>query len=78
MNRRTASSILLQDLAFTQVVANCSKQCYEIRPKLHVYGHIHGASGIFRTDQTAFVKVAALGSDCDLEMSPLVLLMPHH
>jgi Icc-related predicted phosphoesterase len=48
-----------------------------IRPKLHVFGHIHGAYGIFRTDQTTFVNAAALGSDGDLEMSPLVLLMPH-
>jgi Icc-related predicted phosphoesterase len=48
-----------------------------IGPKLHIFGHIHGAYGILRTDQTTFVNVAAFGNDGDLEMSPLVLLMPH-
>ncbi len=46
-----------------------------VRPKLHVFGHVHGAHGIFQTDQTTFVNAAMLGVDGDLEDSPIVLRM---
>ena len=46
-----------------------------VRPKLHVFGHVHGAHGIFQTDQTIFVNAALLGVDGDLENSPIVLRM---
>ena len=46
-----------------------------VRPKLHVFGHVHGAHGIFQTDQTTFVNAALLGVDGDLEDSPIVLRM---
>jgi Icc-related predicted phosphoesterase len=46
-----------------------------VRPRLHVFGHVHGAHGIFQTDQTTFVNAALLGVDGDLENSPIVLRM---
>src|ERR1700733_10030158 len=46
-----------------------------VRPKLHVFGHVHGAHGIFVTDHTTFVNAALLGVDGDLENSPIVLRM---
>ena len=46
-----------------------------VRPRLHVFGHVHSAHGIFQTDQTTFVNAALLGLDGDLENSPIVLRM---
>lgn len=46
-----------------------------IRPKLHVFGHVHGAHGIFQTDHTTFVNAALLGIHGDLDKSPLVFQM---
>lgn len=46
-----------------------------IEPKLHVFGHVHAAHGIFETSQTVFVNAAMLGIDGDLEQSPIVLQM---
>jgi len=46
-----------------------------IRPKLHVFGHIHGAHGVAHTDDTTFVNAALLGADGDLEHQPVVLQM---
>jgi Icc-related predicted phosphoesterase len=49
-------------------ISNLPQGCRElldtvmrIRPKLHVFGHIHGAYGIFQTQQTTFVNAARLG-----------------
>jgi Icc-related predicted phosphoesterase len=46
-----------------------------IRPKLHVFGHVHGAHGIYETSQTTFVNAAMLGIDGDLDPNPIVLQM---
>ena len=46
-----------------------------VRPKLHVFGHVHGAYGIFQTKQTTLVNAALLGMDCGLDRSPIVLQM---
>jgi hypothetical protein len=46
-----------------------------LRPKLHVFGHVHGAHGIFQTDHTTFVNAALLGIHGDLDKSPLVFQM---
>ena len=47
-----------------------------LKPKLHVYGHVHGAHGIVSTEDTLFVNAALLGPDGDLDASPVVLRMP--
>jgi Icc-related predicted phosphoesterase len=46
-----------------------------VRPRLHVFGHIHGAHGIVHIGQTTFVNGAMIGADGDLETSPIVLQM---
>jgi Icc-related predicted phosphoesterase len=46
-----------------------------VRPKLHVFGHVHGAYGIFQTEHTTFVNAALLGIHGGLEKSPLVFRM---
>lgn len=43
-----------------------------VRPKLHVFGHVHGAHGIFVTDQTTFVNACLHGVDFGLDRSPHV------
>jgi predicted phosphohydrolase len=48
----------------------------QLKPKLHVFGHIHGAHGMLSTDGTLFVNAALLGPDGDLSASPIVLRMP--
>jgi len=44
-----------------------------IRPKLHVYGHIHSGYGIFEGEHTTFVNAALLGSGGGLDKNPIVL-----
>jgi Icc-related predicted phosphoesterase len=46
-----------------------------VRPKLHVFGHVHGAHGIFQTSQTTFVNATLLGTDGDLDQRPVSLRM---
>ena len=46
-----------------------------VRPRLHVFGHVHTGYGIFETDDTTFVNAALLGIDGDLEKSPIVFQM---
>jgi Icc-related predicted phosphoesterase len=47
-----------------------------LKPKLHVFGHVHGAHGMLSTEGTLFVNAALLGPDGDLSASPIVLRMP--
>jgi Icc-related predicted phosphoesterase len=44
-----------------------------IRPRLHVFGHIHGAYGIRRAEGTVFVNAALFGESDDIEQSPIVV-----
>ena len=46
-----------------------------VRPKLHVFGHIHGGYGIFQTRDTTFVNAALLGMHGDIDQAPVVLNM---
>ena len=43
-----------------------------VQPQLHVCGHIHGASGVFRTEHTLFVNAARLGLNGELDGGPTV------
>lgn len=45
----------------------------EIEPRLHVFGHIHGAYGTVRTAETIFVNAALFGQAGDLDRYPIVL-----
>jgi len=44
-----------------------------VRPRLHVFGHAHGAYGIFDTPDTLFINAAQLGLDGDVEHPPITL-----
>ena len=46
-----------------------------VRPKLHVFGHIHGAYGVFRTEHTTFVNASRLGLHRDPDEGPFVFEM---
>jgi Icc-related predicted phosphoesterase len=46
-----------------------------VRPNLHVFGHVHGAYGIFQTEHTTFVNAALLGIHGGLDKPPLVFRM---
>lgn len=52
------------------------KRVGQIKPRLHVFGHIHGAYGMQSADTTLFVNAALLGPDGDLHKSPTVLRIP--
>jgi Icc-related predicted phosphoesterase len=47
----------------------------DVRPKLHVFGHIHAACGVFRTEHTTFVNASRLGLHSDPDGAPLVFEM---
>jgi Icc-related predicted phosphoesterase len=44
-----------------------------IRPRLHVFGHIHGAKGMVENNHTVFVNAALFGPFGDLDATPTVL-----
>jgi len=44
-----------------------------VQPKLHVFGHLHGAYGTFETGNTLFVNAALLGPDGDIAEKPIAL-----
>jgi Icc-related predicted phosphoesterase len=46
-----------------------------VRPKLHVFGHIHGAHGIFQTELTTFVNASRLGTHNDPCKAPFIFEM---
>jgi predicted phosphohydrolase len=46
-----------------------------VRPKLHVFGHVHGAYGVFQTEHTAFVNASLLGLHGALDRAPFVFEM---
>jgi Icc-related predicted phosphoesterase len=56
--------------------------CKELReavdrtaPKLHLFGHVHGAYGLVQGEATTFANAALLGEDGDLAYPPIVLEM---
>src|SRR5665213_259055 len=44
-----------------------------LKPRLHVFGHVHGAHGTVSTEDTLYVNAALLGPDGNLDASPIVL-----
>lgn len=48
-----------------------------LKPMLHIFGHIHGTSGVVNTDDTLFVNAALLGSGGGIESHPIALRLPH-
>jgi len=52
------------------------KAVKKLKPKLHVFGHIHSAHGTLSTDDTLYVNAALLGPDDDPGASPIVIRIP--
>jgi Icc-related predicted phosphoesterase len=46
-----------------------------VRSKLHVFGHIHTAYGIFQTEHSTFVNASWLGTHNDPDKAPFVFEM---
>jgi len=46
-----------------------------LKPRLHVFGHVHGAYGVFHTHDTTFVNAALLGAHGDIEKTPVGVRM---
>jgi Icc-related predicted phosphoesterase len=46
-----------------------------VQPKLHVFGHIHTAYGVFRTEHTTFVNASRLGLHDDRDKAPFLFEM---
>lgn len=44
-----------------------------VKPRLHVFGHIHGGYGSMATEHTKFVNAALFGKLGDLEKPPVLL-----
>jgi Icc-related predicted phosphoesterase len=44
-----------------------------IRPRLHVFGHIHGAYGMYTENGTVFVNAALVGESLEIEQRPMVV-----
>lgn len=47
-----------------------------LKPRLHVFGHVHGAYGMVSREETMFVNAALLGPDGDLKESAIALRIP--
>ena len=47
-----------------------------IKPRLHVFGHVHGAYGVTEDEHTMYANVALFGPGGDLAHHPLVLRIP--
>jgi Icc-related predicted phosphoesterase len=46
-----------------------------VKPRLHVFGHIHGAHGLLRTQETLFANAAVLGPSGHIDKQPIALRM---
>jgi len=46
-----------------------------IRPRLHVFGHIHGGYGVLEAEHTTFVNAALFGQFGSLDKAPITLRM---
>lgn len=46
-----------------------------VKPRLHVFGHVHSGFGLLATENTLFVNAALLGPNGDINKKPIVLRM---
>ncbi|QNI32089.1 metallophosphatase domain-containing protein [Alloacidobacterium dinghuense] len=47
-----------------------------VKPRLSVFGHIHGCHGVIATEETIFANAALLGPLGDIDEEPIVLTIP--
>jgi len=49
-----------------------------IKPRLHIFGHVHSGYGVHTTEHTTFVNAALLGKHGDIANLPLVFELKAH
>jgi predicted phosphodiesterase len=49
------------------------KQLEVVRPRYHVFGHIHASAGIYEGEHTTFVNAASVDSSFDIARVPVTL-----
>lgn len=49
------------------------KRVEKIKPKFHIFGHLHMCHGLFKTPSTTFVNASIVNDDLALSYSPLVV-----
>ncbi len=47
----------------------------EIKPKLHIFGHVHEAAGIIQQDGITFVNASSMNQEGDISNDPIVIRM---
>jgi Icc-related predicted phosphoesterase len=70
---------ILDQVAGSECHSGCSQLLAAVRrikPKLHVFGHVHGGYGTFNTPDTLFVNAALPGQGFDLSNPPHVFRLP--
>jgi len=45
----------------------------KIKPKFHIFGHIHSSSGIYKEDNTTFVNASILDEDYQVAYEPITI-----
>ncbi len=66
----------IRDLTFDGRLVGCEElnaKVWEVRPRLHVFGHIHEGYGITRVEEISFVNAANLNTSYELVNPPIVL-----
>ena len=48
------------------------KRIYDVKPKIHLFGHTHGDYGIIKQDGIVFSNAALLGHTLNLEQKPVI------
>jgi Icc-related predicted phosphoesterase len=43
----------------------------KIKPKLHIFGHIHGDAGIKEVNGTTFINASIVGEDYNIKNNPI-------
>ena len=47
----------------------------EIKPKLHIFGHVHEAAGIIHQDGITYVNASSMGKEGILSNDPVIIPM---
>ncbi len=63
------------DRLITGVAVGCeelTKKVWEVKPKIHIFGHIHEAYGESETDGVRFINAAVLNHRYEMQNAPIV------
>lgn len=48
---------------------------YEVQPKLHVFGHIHGSTGVYESAGIKFINASVLSENYELTKKPIMTVL---